>query len=271
MPVDEITKLDLTGKRCLVTGAAQGIGLALCRELRSAGAGDIIMIDRDSALLGQAAAEVDGVAMEIDLADASAIDAGLNEVRDRFGVVSVLFSNAGVLHSDSVDDGSGAPDEQWQQCWDINYMAHVRLVRQLLPAMLVDGGWIVLTASAAGLLALPDSATYSVTKHAVVAYADYLAINFTERGIGVSVLCPQAVDTDMIKPWPNGGIAGLDGIVSAKDLAVQTVAEVQQGKFLILPHAKVRDYAIGRAQDHERWLQAMRKTAARINEQTDSS
>jgi len=253
------------------TGAARGIGLALCHELRTAGAGEIIMLDRHAELLKQAAASVNGVPIATDLASADAISSSLDDILNRYGPISVLFSNAGVLLDDSADDGSGAPDEQWQHCWDVNFMAHVRLVRRLLPTMLDEGGWVVLTASAAGLLALPDSATYSVTKHAVLAYADYLAINYGERGVGVSVLCPQAVDTDMIKPYPNGGIAGLDGIVSAQALARQTVAELQQGNYLILPHAEVHDYALSRATDHERWIKGMRKAVALVKEQEEQN
>ncbi len=242
-----------------MTGAAQGIGLALCRQLRARGAGKILMLDRQPETLQQVAREVDGVACMVDLSDAAALDRQLDALLTTHGPVSLLFSNAGVLIDDDPDDYGGADDQTWQQCWDINLMAHVRLTRRLLPAMLEGGGWIVLTASAAGLLAYPDSATYNVTKHAVLAYADYLSIRYGERGIGISVLCPQAVDTDMIKPYSDGGIAGLDGIVSAEAVAQQTLAAIGAGDYLILPHPEVAKYTVRRAQDHQRWIGGMRK------------
>lgn len=259
------TGIDPRGQQCLVTGAARGIGLALCHELRARGAGKIIMLDENAEALHAAANELHAIACVVDLADADSLTSCLNSILTNHGAVALLFSNAGILRTDSSTDPSGAEDEHWQQCWDVNLMAHVRLLRTLLPPMLEHGGWIVLTASAAGLLTLPDSATYSVTKHAVLGYADYLSIRYADAGIGVSVLCPQAVDTDMIKPFPDGGIAGLDGIVSAEAVASQTISEIMAGNYLILPHAQVARYVKHRAEDHSRWLNGMRKAVKLVN------
>lgn len=264
-----ISTVDIAGKHCLVTGAAQGIGLALCRQLRENGAAKIIMLDRQRDTLEAVAQQVDGEACAVDLADADSLSQCLSTIVANHSPISMVFSNAGILVDDDGDDVTGADDESWQRCWDINLMAHVRLVRGLLPSMLEHGGWITLTASAAGLLAYPGSATYSVTKHAVVAYADYLSIRYGESGIGVSVLCPQAVNTEMIKPYPNGGIAGLDGIVSAESVARQTLAAIAAGDYLILPHDEVADYTVRRAQDHQRWIGGMRKVVKLVNQTTE--
>ena len=172
-----------------------------------------------------------------------------------FGAVDVFCSNAGIVQ---IGD-ENAPDEDWQRNWDIHVMAHVYAARAVLPGMVARGsGYLVNTASAAGLLTHVNSATYSVTKHGAVAVAEYLSINYAAQGIRVSVLCPQAVRTAMTQ-GREAGVASVDGMIEPEQLAQCVVETMREEEFLILPHPEVTEYMRRKTSDYDRWLRGMRR------------
>jgi NAD(P)-dependent dehydrogenase (short-subunit alcohol dehydrogenase family) len=185
---------------------------------------------------------------------------------DRFGRIDLFCSNAGLGGGGGVE----ATDETWQRLWDVNVMAHVHAARSVLPAMLERGeGYLLHTASAAGLLTNIGNAPYSVTKHAVVALAEWLAVTFGDRGIGVSCLCPQGVRTQLLLDAmddPAGAVVISQGVIEPADVADAVVAGLADERFLILPHPEVADYWRHKATDPDRWLAGMRKLQGQVLE-----
>ncbi len=248
----------IADKSVVVTGGASGIGLALARRFRAEGARGIALADLQEDALLNAAGEIDALAVPCDVADEAAVKRLVAAAEDTFGPVDVFVSNAGIARMGGVD----APDEEWRQNWDIHVMAHVYAARAVAPGMAARGsGYLVNTASAAGLLSHVDSATYSVTKHAAVAFAEWLAIAYGDRGVRVSVLCPQAVRTAMLAGHDES-VASLDGILEPEQVADCVVAAMEREEFLILPHPEVQGYMERKVSDHERWLKGMRKLRA---------
>jgi NAD(P)-dependent dehydrogenase (short-subunit alcohol dehydrogenase family) len=176
------------------------------------------------------------------------------------GPIDLFCSNAGI----GVGGGADAANEAWQRIWDINVMAHVWAARHMIPRMVArGGGYIMSTASAAGLLSQIGSAPYAVTKHAAVALAEWLAITHGDDGIKVSVLCPQAVRTAMTAGNPDG-VASIDGMIEPEDVAEACVKGIAAETFLILPHPEVLDYMRRKTADYDRWLGGMRKLNRRF-------
>jgi len=176
------------------------------------------------------------------------------EAEARYGRIDVFFSNAGI----AVRGGVDAPDEVWERHWKIHVMAHVWAARAVVEKMLARGnGYFLLTASAAGLLNIVESAPYGVTKHGTVAFAEWLAIAYGRRGLRVSCLCPQAVITGMYQG--DGGSAGADGALTAEQVAEEVVKGMGQESFLILPHPQVLDYMRAKAANYDRWIGGMQK------------
>ena len=250
--------MKIEGKSVVVTGGASGIGLALARRFSTEGARGIALADlQEDALLG-AAGEIDALAVPCDVADEADIKRLVAAAEDAFGPIDVFVSNAGIACMGGVD----APDEEWRQNWDIHVMAHVYAARAVAPKMAARGsGYLVNTASAAGLLSHVESATYTVTKHAAVAFAEWLSIVYGDRGVRVSVLCPQAVRTAMLA-GRDEGVASLDGVLEPEQVADSVVDAMEREEFLILPHPGVQDYVQRKATDRERWLRGMRKLRA---------
>lgn len=255
--------VDLTGAVVAVTGGASGIGAALARRLATTGVRAVAVIDRDADGAAAVAASLGpvGSAHTADLGDPQAVAAAIAEVTDTRGPIDVWCSNAGVL----AVGGADAPDAAWQDSWDVNVMAHVWAARTLVPDMVArGGGHVMITASAAGLLAQIGSAPYSVTKHAAVAFGEWLAITHGDDGIGVTLVCPQAVATAMTAGIPGGGVAGVDGMLGADEVAAAAVAGLQAGSLYVLPHPEVATYAQRRVTDPERWVAGMRRLQARF-------
>jgi NAD(P)-dependent dehydrogenase (short-subunit alcohol dehydrogenase family) len=253
--------MKLNGKHVVITGAASGIGAALARRFAAEQPQGLVVSDRDEAGNRAVAEEIGAYAVPCDVTKESEIRALVNAAEARFGPVDLFCSNAGVI----VLGGAEASDDEWALSLGVNVMAHVYAARVLVPAMIErGGGYLLQTASAAGLLTQLGSAPYSVTKHAALAFAEWLAITHGDQGIKVSVLAPQAVRTAMTAGVVDGGVAGLDGMLEPEAVADAVVAGLDAESFLILPHPEVLEYFRRKASDYERWLNGMRRLQARF-------
>lgn len=253
--------MEIRDKIVVVTGAASGIGKALAQRFDREGAAAVVVVDRDEAGAARVAADLrHGTAMACDVADADAVARLVADVETAHGRIDLFCSNAGILVLGDVD----TPLADWDRIWSINVMAHVHAARAVLPGMLArGGGYLLNTASAAGLLSQIGSAPYSVTKHAAVGFAEWLAITYGSRGIKVSVLCPQAVNTPMVG-GTDGGVAGVDGLLEPAQVAECVVGGLAAEQFLILPHPEVLEYVRRKATDYDRWLRGMQRLQARF-------
>lgn len=262
-PGDELAGEELAGKVVAVTGGGSGIGEALSRHLAARGAAAVAVIDINDDAARATAARLAGAgsAYCADLSVESEVDRVINAVTSAHGPIDVWCSNAGIL----AIGGAEVPTDQWQRTWDVNVMAHVWAARTLVPQMIArGGGQFLITASAAGLLTQIGSAPYSVSKHAAVAFGEWLSITHGDQGIDVTLLCPQAVATAMTAGIPGGGVAGVDGMLGPDDVAAAAVEGLLARQFYVLPHPEVATYAQRRVTDPERWLAGMRRLQARF-------
>ena len=270
--------MELRDRVCVVTGGAGGIGAALARAFVDAGARHVVVADLD----GEGARAVAGALGErasarvVDVSVGEDIEALVAGVEDEIGPIDLFASNAGITAPGGVE----VPDATWERVWAVNVMGHVHAARALLPRMLARGGGHLLsTASAAGLLSQPGDAAYTATKHAAVGLAEWLAISYGDQGIGVSCLCPMAVDTAMLRGGlpPGGapppisgtgagaaGAAAVQGVLTAERVAEAVVEGLRDGRFLILPHPEVATFERRRAGDRDRWLAGMRRLTASL-------
>ena len=243
--------MDLEGKVAVITGAASGIGKAAALRFAKEGAAGLVLGD-----IGFKKTESlpEGIAVPCDVSKEPDIQNLVSEAERRFGRVDVFFSNAGIFQAGGLD----APDADWERNWKIHVMAHVYAARAVVEGMVArGGGYFVVTASAAGLLNIVESATYGVSKHGAVAFAEWLSIAYGRKGLRVSCLCPQAVMTNM---WTgDGGSAGIDGALTVEQAMDEVVKTMREEKFLILPHPKVLDYLRGKGAEYDRWLGGMQK------------
>ena len=253
--------MDPAGKVVAVTGGANGIGRALCEAFAAAGAAKVIVVDLEEDNARAVADALGGDAYGVNVRDEPAIQAMVSDVEAKYGRIDLFCSNAGIIALDGEPWwATSAPNETWNAMWEIHVMSHVYAARACLPGMLERGsGYFLNTASAAGLLNQIGDAAYSTTKHAAVGFAEALAITHGDDGIGVSVLCPQAVATRMIGDTGDGGTAGVDGVLSADAVAAAALQGVSEERFLILPHEEVQTYRERKTQDYDRWLGGMRK------------
>lgn len=248
----------LEDKVVVITGAASGIGAAAARRFAKEGVAGLVLADLDVARLRKVAAEVNGLALPCDVSKEADIRNVVAQAEAEHGRIDVYFSNAGVI----ARGGLEAPDEEWERNWKIHVMAHVWSARAVVEKMVARGeGYFLVTASAAGLLNIVESATYGVTKHGAVAFAEWLAIAYGRRGLRVSCLCPQAVMTGMYKG--DGGSAGVDGALSAEQVADEIVRVMGEERFLVLPHPSVLEYLRGKTADYDRWIGGMQKLYAK--------
>lgn len=257
--------MQVEGSTVLVTGGASGIGAAMSRAFAAAGAGAVVVADVDDTGATAIAREIGGRAAHLDVTDEPATKALIEDIERDHGRLDILCCNAGIATDGSVD----VPNEAWQRTWEVNVMAHVYATRHALPGMLARGsGHVVTTASAAGLLTNIGAAPYSVTKHAAVALAEWIAVTYGDRGIGVSCLCPQFVATPMLSAFEGHSEemqAWVRGIAIDPDSVGSAVVEaVRNGTFLVLPHPEVADYFLAKATDYDGWIAGMRRLQARI-------
>jgi NAD(P)-dependent dehydrogenase (short-subunit alcohol dehydrogenase family) len=256
--------MELGGRHAVVTGGASGIGRALCRRFAAEGA-RVVVADLDAAGAAAVAEEIGGLPVSTDVSIEADVRALVAAAEEAYGPVDLFCSNAGI----SVTGGVEVPDEQWNRIWQINVMAHVFAARAVLPSMLARReGYLLHTASAAGLLTNLGAAPYSVTKHAAVALAEWLAITHGDAGIKVSCLCPQGVRTPMLLGGADAGEEAADMLlaeaIEPEDVAAAVVEGLGDERFLILPHPEVAEYVRRKAGDHDRWLAGMRRLQARV-------
>ena len=242
------------GKVAIVTGGSNGIGAALCRRLAREKAKGIVVADIDAQGAHVLAGDIGGMAVPCDVAKEEEIIHLIRQTEERFGPVDLFFSNAGIMIQGLLE----VSNADWQRIWEINVMSHIYGARAVIPGMLTRGsGGFVITASAAGLLNQIDSTPYTTTKHAAVGIADNLAINYGDRGIQISVICPMAVRSLMTRN--GGGIAALDGMLEAEQVAEDVMVALKQKQYMIMPHIKVKDYLQAKAADYERWIKGMQR------------
>lgn len=257
--------MKVSGKVVVVTGGGNGIGAALARRFATEGAAAVVVADLDTRAAGRVAAEVGGLAIETDVSLEADVVRLIRTTEDRFGPPDLFCANAGIAFAGSEQ----SPDNDWDRMWRVNFLSHVYAARHLLPAWQARGwGYFLATASAAGLLTNIGAAQYTVTKHAVVAFAEWLAITYGDAGIKVSCLCPQGVETRMLAE--SGPVANL---LRATALTPEQVARVvvdglAQESFLILPHPEVGEYLANKVADPDRWLAGMRRLQQKIHEAT---
>lgn len=264
--------MELRNRVCVITGAASGIGRAGALAFAAEGA-KIVAADRDSAGVQKTVDEITAagghaIAVTCNVAREGDIIAMIASAEESFGPVDLVWSNAGI----GIGGGVDTPDDQWQLIWDINLMAHVWAARAVLPKMIERGeGYLVSTASAAGLLSNIGTASYTVTKHAAVALAEWLSITHGDQGIRVSCLCPQGVRTNLL-----AGLSSAEGSSSTASvrasgsvLEPETVAQcvidaIRAEEFLILPHTEVLTYWQRKTADIDRWLAGMRRLQSKV-------
>lgn len=254
----------LEDKVAVVTGGARGIGRALARRFMAEGARSVVVVDLDVDTAKRVAGDIGGVAMGADVSVEEDIARVTSETERRFGRIDLFCSNAGIACEDPSNAVSTSNDV-WNRMWGVNVLAHVYAARAALPAMLERGeGYFLNTVSAAGLLSHPSSAPYATTKHAALGFAEALSIAHGDDGIGVSVICPQAVRTEMLGDLEDGGVQGLDGVLEPEDVAESAIRALEEERFLVLPHPQVLDYMRRKTSDYDRWLKGMRRLRARF-------
>jgi len=261
--------MDIDNRVVVITGGGSGIGEALARACAEAGASHMVVADLHGDQAVRVADEIGGAAAEIDVRSEDAIRHLVERTESEFGPIGAFVSNAGYVTVGGVED----TNERIQAMWEVHVLAHVYAARAVLPQMIANGGGYLLnTASAAGLLTQIGSMAYSVTKGAAVSLAEWLAVTHYHQGVRVSVLCPQAVHTNIIMNSPDSdgaitgddddigsGVAGGDGVLSAEQVAQSCLDAMHDERFWVLPHAEVGEYARRKADDIDRWLAGMRR------------
>lgn len=253
----------------VVTGGAGGIGAALGKRFAAERARRVVLADLDAAGAEQVAASIGPRARSVgcDVADAAAVAALVHDVEERDGPIDLFCANAGIATGAGVEEDNTAA---WMRTWEVNVMSHVVAARALLPGWLARrAGYLLITASAAGLLTTLGDAAYAATKHAAVGLAEWIAITYGDRGVKVSCLCPQGVRTNMVFGAAVAGHLGTEqvkalGVIEPEQVAEAVVQGLATEQFLILPHPEVRKYFQKKAEDHDRWIAGMRKFQAKL-------
>jgi len=252
--------MKVSGKNIVITGGASGIGKALAERFHKEGAASITVADLQEEALKDVAKSVNGLAVPCDVSKEDDIKNLVAKAEDAYGTIDIFVSNAGIARYGWEE----TPDEIWDLNWKIHVMAHVYAARAVVDKMVAQGsGYLINTASAAGLLSQIDSATYATTKHAAVAFAETLAIRYGDKGVRVSVLCPQQVRTAMTKDRA-GSVSDVDGTLEPEELADCVIETMDREDFLMLPHPKVLTYIQHKASDYNRWIKGMQRLRDRF-------
>jgi NAD(P)-dependent dehydrogenase (short-subunit alcohol dehydrogenase family) len=265
--------MELTDRHVVLTGAGSGIGRALAHRFAAERPRALVLADRDEGAVRAVADAIGATAIPADVGSGAGVSALIQAAQAEHGPIEVFFSNAGI---GGPPGGPEASDEEWQQTWEINVMAHVWAARALLPGMVERGeGYLLSTASAAGLLTQVSVAAYSVTKHAAVALAEWISVNYGDAGVRVSCLCPQAVRTPMLDLALDDQVGAVPllagGVMDPEEVAEVVVAGIRDERFLILPHEVVAQHMALKGTQHERWLRGMRKIVRQARAASESA
>jgi len=254
--------VDLDGRVSIVTGGASGIGASCSRAFAAAGA-RVAVVDRNTTGADAVAAEIGGLGVACDVGDEASVDDMVRTVERELGPVDVCFNNAGIATGGDVLD---TPADVWNEQWAVNVMAHVYAVRRVLPGMIERGsGYLLHTASMAGILTSHGNATYATTKHAVVGLAEWLSITHHHRGIRVSLLAPLGVRTPMLGDTNSAFATNVAGpLREPEEVADMVVDAVREERFLILTDPMAETWMGRKASDLERWLRGMRRMQQRM-------
>ena len=248
--------MQVRDKVVVVTGGASGIGRALAQRFAAEGARKVVVADLNEAGIAAVAKEIGGIAVPTNVGVEGDVINLVKTAESQAGSIDLFCSNAGI----AVYGDLGNSNEEWQRVWDVNLMSHVYAARAVVPGMIErGGGYLLNTASAAGLLSQIGSSTYAVTKHAAVGFAEWLSITYGKRGIKVSLLCPQAVRTAMTAGLDGGGVAGVDGMIEPEELVDAVIETLAAERFLCLPHPQVLEYMQRKTGNYDRWLNGMRR------------
>ena len=261
--------MQIKDKVAIVTGGGSGIGEALAKRFHDEGASGVVVVDRDGSNAERVAQTIGATAVELDVTDESGIVDLVNQTGKDHGTLDIFVSNAGYVTQGGVE----ADNDEIQRMWEVHVMSHIYAARASIPVMVANGGGYLLnTASAAGLLTQLGSMQYSITKAAAVSLGEFLAITYGERGIRVSMLCPQAVETNILANSPDrldqdrgtpGSAAG-DGVLTAEQLADTGIECMTEERFLVLPHPEVQTYRERKANDVDRWISGMQRFQSQL-------
>ena len=250
--------MNIHNKNIVITGAANGIGHALAKQIAKESPKSISLIDIDNSV-NEVASSLNVNSYVVDVSNENDFQSVLKSIIDKNDSIDLFCSNAGIQQFGTLETSTS----DWQKNWDVNVMSHIYAAKVLIPHMQKKGsGYLLLTVSAAGLLNMPGAIAYATTKHAAMGLAENLAIMYGDDGIKVSALCPQLVDTDMVRSFgnlPENHPLLKDGLLSAETVAEEAVHGINKEKFLILPHKEVAKYIQGKAFDYDAWIEAVRK------------
>ncbi len=253
--------MKIAGRVVVVTGGAMGIGAALCRRFAQERAAGVAVVDIDLEAARLVASEFEGLPIRADVSKQQDMDAAVAQALERFGRIDIFCSNAGIFGGHG---GIELSDAVWRSVWEVNVLGHLHGARAVLPHMLERGeGYLVQTVSAAGLLNQIGGGPYGVSKHGAIGLAEYLSIEYGDRGIRVSCICPQGVRTRMLTGDAAAPSFLLEGSVTAAHVAECAVRGIEEERFLILPHPEVDEYRKRKA-DYDRWLRGMRRLRASV-------
>ncbi len=253
--------MDIKDRIVVITGAASGIGKAMAVRFAQAGAKLVVCADLDAEGAKAVAEEISGVSYGVDVSKEEEIEQLIVAVEEDHGPIDLFCSNAGIIWRGGLE----VDNDKWQKIWDINVMAHMYAARHVIPRMVArGGGYLLNTASAAGLLSQVGAASYAVTKHAAVGLAEWLALTYGDDGIKVSVLCPQAVRSAMTQGDGSASVASIDGMLEAEPVADACLKAIEEETFLVLPHPEVLGYMRNKTDNYDKWIGGMKKLNRRF-------
>ena len=247
--------MQIKNKRVVVTGAASGIGKALCEEFFKAGVKSLVCVDMNIEGAEDTARSVNGIAVSADVSKEDDIVNVIKKADEYSGGIDIFCSNAGIGGKPGLFEADAS---DWEMIWGVNVQSHIFAAKHVLPQMIERGeGYLMNTSSAAGLLTQLGAAGYAVTKSAAVSFAEWVKITYGGKGIGVSCLCPQAVRTAMTADGP--GVAGVDGMMEADVVAIEVLKAIEEERFLVTPHTEVLEYVKRKGNDRDRWISGMQR------------